>query len=140
MSRPTLIVAAMIGVVLGIGLFTFRYAEGVSYFSTDPKACANCHIMNDQYASWAKGPHHNRATCVECAQKAGVAADKLAPALALQRKAQWRLDFVAAENSMGFHAPAETAHPGRIDRLFPPGPAGRPASGNSSGRRRTLTG
>ena len=28
---------------------------------------------------------------------------------ALQRKAQWRLDFVAAENSMGFHAPQETA-------------------------------
>lgn len=30
-------------------------------------------------------------------------------ALELQRKAQWRLDFVAAENSMGFHAPQETA-------------------------------
>ena len=28
---------------------------------------------------------------------------------ALQRKAQWRLDFVAAENSMGFHAPQEMA-------------------------------
>ncbi|HOA13805.1 MAG TPA: ammonia-forming cytochrome c nitrite reductase subunit c552 [Myxococcota bacterium] len=27
----------------------------------------------------------------------------------LQRAAQWRLDFVAAENSMGFHAPQETA-------------------------------
>ncbi|MBK8574246.1 MAG: ammonia-forming cytochrome c nitrite reductase subunit c552 [Elusimicrobia bacterium] len=26
-----------------------------------------------------------------------------------QRKAQWRLDFVAAENSMGFHAPQETS-------------------------------
>ena len=31
------------------------------------------------------------------------------PALELQRKAQWRLDFVAAENSMGFHAPQEAA-------------------------------
>jgi nitrite reductase (cytochrome c-552) len=28
---------------------------------------------------------------------------------ALHRKAQWRLDFVAAENSMGFHAPQEAA-------------------------------
>ena len=28
---------------------------------------------------------------------------------ALQRKAQWRLDFIAAENSMGFHAPQEAA-------------------------------
>ena len=27
----------------------------------------------------------------------------------LHRKAQWRLDFVAAENSMGFHAPQESA-------------------------------
>jgi nitrite reductase (cytochrome c-552) len=27
----------------------------------------------------------------------------------LQRKAQWRLDFIAAENSMGFHAPQEAA-------------------------------
>jgi len=34
---------------------------------------------------------------------------QLAEMLALQRKAQWRLDFVAAENSMGFHAPQETA-------------------------------
>lgn len=28
---------------------------------------------------------------------------------ALQRKAQWRIDFVNAENSMGFHAPQEAA-------------------------------
>ena len=27
----------------------------------------------------------------------------------LQRAAQWRLDFIAAENSMGFHAPQEMA-------------------------------
>ncbi|HEY7089547.1 MAG TPA: ammonia-forming cytochrome c nitrite reductase subunit c552, partial [Tepidisphaeraceae bacterium] len=44
------------------------------------------------------------------AAKAGGASDQqLTPALELQRKAQWRLDFVAAENSMGFHAPAEVA-------------------------------
>jgi len=46
---------------------------------------------------------------IVAAQKSGATPDQLAPALALQRKAQWRLDFVAAENSMGFHAPAETA-------------------------------
>lgn len=43
------------------------------------------------------------------AQEAGVAAEQLAGAQALQRKAQWRLDYVAAENSMGFHAPQESA-------------------------------
>ena len=46
---------------------------------------------------------------IVAAKKAGAHAEQLAPALALQRKAQWRLDFVAAENSMGFHAPAEAA-------------------------------
>ena len=36
---------------------------------------------------------------------------QLERARALQRKAQWRLDFVAAENSMGFNAPQESARP-----------------------------
>jgi nitrite reductase (cytochrome c-552) len=35
--------------------------------------------------------------------------DRLARARKLHRQAQWRLDFVAAENSMGFHAPGEAA-------------------------------
>jgi len=46
---------------------------------------------------------------IGAAKKSGAPAERLAPALALQRRAQWRLDFVAAENSMGFHAPAEAA-------------------------------
>ena len=43
------------------------------------------------------------------ARAAGATDEQLAPALELQRQAQWRLDFVAAENSMGFHAPQEAA-------------------------------
>ncbi|MFO0575236.1 MAG: ammonia-forming cytochrome c nitrite reductase subunit c552 [Polyangia bacterium] len=43
------------------------------------------------------------------ARAAGASDEQLRPALALQRKAQWRLDFIAAENSMGFHAPQEAA-------------------------------
>jgi len=46
---------------------------------------------------------------VAAAKKAGATGPQLASVAALQRKAQWRLDFVAAENSMGFHAPQETA-------------------------------
>lgn len=64
--RPALLVAGCAGVVAGLGAFTFRYGEGLSYFSTDPRACANCHIMNDQYGSWTKGPHHGAAKCVDC--------------------------------------------------------------------------
>ena len=58
-----LVLAAVVGSVVGVAGFTFRYAEGLSYFSTDPKACANCHIMNDQYASWTQGaaPRRRRA-------------------------------------------------------------------------------
>lgn len=43
------------------------------------------------------------------AQEAGIPVEELAAAQALQRKAQWRLDYVSAENSMGFHAPQESA-------------------------------
>ncbi|HTV25562.1 MAG TPA: ammonia-forming cytochrome c nitrite reductase subunit c552 [Polyangiaceae bacterium] len=43
------------------------------------------------------------------AKKSGASEAQLAPALKAQRRAQWRLDFIAAENSMGFHAPQEAA-------------------------------
>ncbi len=43
------------------------------------------------------------------ARKAGATDAQLEAALKLHRRAQWRLDFVAAENSMGFHAPQESA-------------------------------
>jgi nitrite reductase (cytochrome c-552) len=46
---------------------------------------------------------------IVAARKAGAAEGDLKAAHALHRKAQWRLDFVAAENSMGFHAPHELA-------------------------------
>jgi nitrite reductase (cytochrome c-552) len=46
---------------------------------------------------------------VKAAKTRGAAPEEIYPALDLHRKAQWRLDFVAAENSMGFHAPQETA-------------------------------
>jgi cytochrome c nitrite reductase small subunit len=52
--------------MVGLGAFTFNYAEGLSYFSTDPKACANCHVMNEQYDSWQKASHHGVAKCVDC--------------------------------------------------------------------------
>ncbi len=46
---------------------------------------------------------------ISAAMKAGASDDQLAEARQLQRKAQWRLDFIAAENSLGFHAPQESA-------------------------------
>jgi len=46
---------------------------------------------------------------LEAQRKAGVSDSALEKAFALHRKAQWRLDYIAAENSMGFHAPQESA-------------------------------
>jgi nitrite reductase (cytochrome c-552) len=46
---------------------------------------------------------------VQKAKEEGATDEQLTQALELQRKAQWRLDFIAAENSMGFHAPQEAA-------------------------------
>jgi nitrite reductase (cytochrome c-552) len=43
------------------------------------------------------------------AETRGTTAASLDGARDLQRKAQWRLDFIAAENSTGFHAPQEAA-------------------------------
>ena len=59
-------VAIALGILLGVGAFTFRYAEGLSYLSTDPEACMNCHIMRPQFDSWQKSSHHAVAVCVDC--------------------------------------------------------------------------
>jgi len=65
-KRRGLILAVLLGLLIGTGVFTFKYAEGLSYFSTDPQACANCHIMTPQYDSWQKSSHHAVATCIDC--------------------------------------------------------------------------
>jgi nitrite reductase (cytochrome c-552) len=44
---------------------------------------------------------------LKSARVAGASDGALAPARDLHRKAQFFLDFVEAENSMGFHAPGE---------------------------------
>jgi nitrite reductase (cytochrome c-552) len=43
------------------------------------------------------------------ARQAGASGEQLADARQLQRRAQWRIDFVYSEGSRGFHAPQETA-------------------------------
>jgi cytochrome c nitrite reductase small subunit len=61
-----LILCALLGVLVGIGSYTFGYAKGGSYFSSDPRACVNCHIMREPYDSWQHASHHAVATCVDC--------------------------------------------------------------------------
>lgn len=42
-------------------------------------------------------------------QKSGATVEQLVPIRLLQRKAMWRLDYIASENSKGFHASQEAA-------------------------------
>ena len=43
------------------------------------------------------------------AKEQGTPEMKVQAPQSFHRKAQWRLDFIMAENSMGFHAPQESA-------------------------------
>lgn len=64
-GRLTLL-AVLVGAFAGLGLFTFDFASGAAYLGNNPQTCANCHIMNDEFDSWRKGPHHAVATCNDC--------------------------------------------------------------------------
>ena len=58
--------ALAIGLAAGLGAFTFVYAKGASYLSTDAASCANCHIMQEHYAAWLKSSHRHVAKCADC--------------------------------------------------------------------------
>lgn len=66
MSIAGFALSVLLGTLFGLGGYTFKYGEGLSYFSTDPTACTNCHIMQPQFDSWQKASHHTAATCVDC--------------------------------------------------------------------------
>ncbi len=67
------VVGIVAGLVLGLGLYTFVYARGYSYFTNDPRACRNCHVMQDYYDAWQKSSHHAVAACNDCHTPHGLA-------------------------------------------------------------------
>jgi cytochrome c nitrite reductase small subunit len=58
--------AVLVGLAVGIGVYTFVYAKGYSYLTNDPAACANCHVMRDHFAAWTRGSHQTVAVCNDC--------------------------------------------------------------------------
>jgi cytochrome c nitrite reductase small subunit len=60
------LIATTLGVAVGVGAYTFLYAKGGSYLTNNPAACANCHIMSEQYSGWLKGSHRSIAGCNDC--------------------------------------------------------------------------
>jgi cytochrome c nitrite reductase small subunit len=65
-GRLLLAAGILIGVLVGLGGYTFVYARGYSYVTNDPAACANCHIMRDHFAAWTRSSHRSVAVCNDC--------------------------------------------------------------------------
>jgi cytochrome c nitrite reductase small subunit len=64
--RAVVLAAGFVGLVVGIGSFTFVYAKGYSYLTNDPRACANCHVMQDHFDAWTRSSHRSAAVCNDC--------------------------------------------------------------------------
>ena len=65
-NRAILLAAVFVGVLIGIGVYTFVYAKGYSYLTNDPQACANCHVMQDHFDAWTRASHRSIAVCNDC--------------------------------------------------------------------------
>jgi cytochrome c nitrite reductase small subunit len=67
LGRTGAVVAGMaVGLAMGAGAFTFWFGQGASYMTNDPAACANCHVMEEQYSGWMTASHRTAATCNDC--------------------------------------------------------------------------
>ena len=69
---PLVLAAAVIGLLVGLGSYTFLYARGYAYLTNDPAACANCHIMRDHFDAWTRSSHRSVAVCNDCHTPAAV--------------------------------------------------------------------
>ena len=63
---PIIVLGALVGAAIGLGLYTFVYAKGYSYLTNNPQACSNCHVMQEYYDGWVKSAHHTVAVCNDC--------------------------------------------------------------------------
>lgn len=65
-SRLAIGAAVALGVLVGLGLFTFGYGDGAAYLRDDPASCANCHVMQGHFDAWSQSTHRHIATCNDC--------------------------------------------------------------------------
>jgi cytochrome c nitrite reductase small subunit len=87
-----------VGLLLGVGGYTFIYARGASYLTDDPAACANCHVMQEQFAGWNRSSHRAVAVCNDCHTPHTVAGKYLTKA----RNGFWHSFYFTMG---GFHEP-----------------------------------
>ena len=59
---------ALLSVLAVLGVFAnlVHESKALSYLSSDPKVCINCHPMTTHYETWQHSSHRTRATCVDC--------------------------------------------------------------------------
>lgn len=55
-----------VAVVIGLFAYVVVESKALSYLSSDPKVCINCHTMNTHYATWQHSSHREKASCVDC--------------------------------------------------------------------------
>lgn len=71
-SRISSILVILLTIIAILVCYTFYHAKGTSYFSNNPEACNNCHIMNEVFNDYSNAPHSHktagqpRATCNDC--------------------------------------------------------------------------
>ena len=63
---PGVVLGVLLGTTVGVSAYTFAYAKGWSYLTDDAAACANCHIMRQEYDGWLKSSHRAVAVCNDC--------------------------------------------------------------------------
>ena len=59
-------VIILLGIFVGLGIYSVYVSKVWSYLSENPQACVNCHIMAPQYATWNHSSHRETATCNDC--------------------------------------------------------------------------
>jgi cytochrome c nitrite reductase small subunit len=64
--------AVAAGILTAVGGYTFIYARGYSYLTNDPRACANCHVMEAHYHAWQSSSHRAVAACNDCHTPPGI--------------------------------------------------------------------
>ncbi len=59
-------VVIILGVFVGLFMYSFYLSKAHSYLSDDSKTCVNCHIMAPQYATWSHSAHREVTNCNDC--------------------------------------------------------------------------
>lgn len=67
-TKKLITIGSLLTFVTSIAIFFYiiNISNALSYLSSDPKVCINCHVMNTQYATWQHSSHARVAGCVDC--------------------------------------------------------------------------